>query len=503
MMTTPAHTQEFPLRIGSPEDFARVGSSLRDAGFDEMTVCRTLKIAEMSDVGSIKAEEADFGGISERLALFIKLFLFLRLMPRAEVERLLDRATLDSFLTLGILRIGEYGADQYYTPVLLYPVAGFLIVSDRHSNPDRSEFVPPPDVVFPAIYAGTLRFLRLISKSPAEDVLDLGAGTGIGAFVLSRHARRAVASDLTERATHFARFNRLLNKLENVEVVCGDLYGSVEGRSFDRIIAHPPYVPALKSAAIWRDGGETGEVLVRRIIEGLPRHLRPGGTLYMVCMGLDTSEAKFEERARSWLKDSQSEFDVIFALGEERSPQEVIRAVAEKYQNLEPADAARLEQAFDRADAVKLSYGALAMHRRARGGEPWTTRTRLSDETEGSDLEWALDWHRRCERPGFQEELLQARPQLAPHLEVKVTHVVHEGSLVPADFVFETNKPFTAATRFDPWMVPLITRFDGASTPLELYEAARAASEIPEAYGLKDFTALVIFLIERGYLLLR
>ena len=147
-------------------------------------------------------------------------------------------------------------------------------------------FVPPADVVFPAIFRGTLRFLRVISKSPGEEALDLCSGTGIGSLVLSRHVRRVVASDLTARATHFARFNRLLNGCENVEVVQGDLYEPVEERTFDRIVAHPPYVPALSETHVFRDAGETGESVLERIVAGLPRHLRLGGTFYGLSAGL-------------------------------------------------------------------------------------------------------------------------------------------------------------------------------------------------------------------------
>jgi len=128
---------------------------------------------------------------------------------------------------------------------------------------------------------------------------------------------------------------------------------------------------------------------------------------------------------------------------------------------------------------------------------------KLSGETDGRDWERAFALHQRLSQPGFFEELQQARPELAPSLLVQVTHVVHERSLVPAEFLFKTDKPFTAFGRFDQWMVPLIARFDGTRTPTQIYNDAIPGSELPEDFGLRDFTELVARMIERGYLILR
>ena len=74
--------------------------------------------------------------------------------------------------------------------------------------------------------------------------------------------------------------------------------------------------------------------------------------------------------------------------------------------------------------------------------------------------------------------------------------------LVPSEFFLEASRPFAIVTRFDPWVVPLIARFDGERTVQQLHESARAAEEIPGSFGLGDFAKLVALLIERGYLAL-
>jgi methylase of polypeptide subunit release factors len=498
-----ASVSQLPLRIGEKADFARVVQSLKGAGFEAATICRALKVSEMAAIEGLKPDEIDLQEAPEPLALFIRLFLLMDLLPRAEVESLLARETLDSFLALDLLRIGDYGADSYYTPVFLYPLADLFIVSDRHSNPDRSAYTPPPDIVFPAIGVDTRRFLRVISHSATENGLELCAGAGAAALILSRQATIVVASDITVRAAHFARFNAMLNDCRNVEAVCGDLYGAVEGQTFDRIVAHPPYVPRPQAAIIWRDGGDTGESLFRRIIEGLPQSLRRGGTAYVLTMGLDTRQGLLEERARRWLGDAESEFDILLAHSYEKSMHEILGVLAQRNKNLEEEDLAKIKQAFEREEMLQAVYGALALHRRTDvNAAPWTARVRLSEETEGADFEWAFKWHQQRLRPNFVEELAQAMPRLSPHLQLKVTHVMHEGELVPAEFMLESAKPFHFVTRFDSEVVPLILQFNGQTSLTEIYETARAESAMPDTFTLQDFTKLVAMLIDKGYLIL-
>ncbi len=498
-MSVPSYARELPVHLGTAEEFARLAAFLKRHGFDEETVCRALGIEGLYAVGM--ARQVDLSGNSPQLQLLLRLFLYQAMIPRSEVESVLGPELFGTFFSLGLLGTGEFGEDQIYAQVLLYPVAGFLMASDRHSNPDASKFEAPDDVVFPAIYEGTFRFLHVLPESPAEDALDLCSGSGIGAFVLSRSCKRVVSADITRRASHFAQFNRALNGCPGVEVLSGDLYEAIPGCRFDRIVAHPPYVPATRISRVWRDGGATGEVLVRRIVEGMPAHLRPGGLFCMVSIGLDTEEGSFEERARSWLGDQSSEFDIIFAWKSEKTPQETLRGLAER-DSLSIAELHMLREEFENARIVSMPYGALFMRRHPTGWnqEPWTERRKLSEETNGSDFERAFALHDKMEQSGFRETLSKTRLRLAPRLQVKVTHVVHEGQLFPADYLFETDRPFAAAARLDQWMVPLVTGFDGQRTGREIFEDAKTKNELPDGFEFEHFKDLLMKMFDRGFL---
>jgi SAM-dependent methyltransferase len=491
---------QIPIRIGTPEEFDRVAKTLSHAHFDEETLCRTLKLNDMADVGRISEIDNDSPGISPQLNIIIRLFLCLSLVARSEVESVFDKATIESFLSLGLVGTGEFGQDDYYATVLFYPVADFWIASDRLTLPGCSGYEAPPDTVFPAIYTGTLQFLRLVPRGAGSDALDLCAGTGIAALVLGRSHTGAVAVDITERATQFALFNCALNKCTNVEVMCGDLYEAVEGRKFDRIVAHPPYVPSVGLNTIWRDGGATGEFLVRKIIEGLPEHLRNGGMFACLTQGLDTRDGKFEERVRGWLKESADEFDVVFVCELERTTKQVLDLLSNRG-TLLLADLKEVQAELEREKTVSLPYGALFIRRDASASrKPWTVRKKLSDVTEGSDLEATFLLHDQLSDSSFAVGLVEATPRLAPRLEVKVTYVVDEGALAPAQYLFETDKPFSLRVKFDEWMVPLLTGFDGKSKVADVYEKARSEGEIPGEFRLEDFAVLVSRAIEGGFL---
>lgn len=498
---------QFPLTLGAPEDFAGVRSALEQASYNEATLCRELKIDALSHVGDVSSR-SDAATLLQTLdaplGVLVKLLLFADFAARDEVETTFDAETLAAFINLGVLKCGEYQPDKYHATVLLYPVTDLYIASDRSSHPDGSHFTATPDIVFPAIYTGTLRFLRLLpAASQASNVLDLCAGSGVGALLLAQRnpATQAVSSDLTARATHFAEFNRRLNRVENMRAVESDLYVAFAGEKFDLIVAHPPYMPTLREKMIYRDAGDAGERLLRSIVERMPEHLQAGGIGYALGIGFDTTDATFERRVRGWLGEAQQEFDLIFAVADEKTPRQAAFDIAAAGRDVTYADIPQLHKAFTDIGATRMCYGALILRRRSDSHEPPATlRVKLSSDADGADFLWLLDWIKWRAREDFAARLSTARPAVADNLLVEVTHAFQDGSLVPADFILKIQRPFPAATRVDGWVVPLLAGFDGASTVNEVYGTAKTNETLPDDFTLDDFLKLVTLSIERGYL---
>ncbi|MFO1498770.1 MAG: class I SAM-dependent methyltransferase [Verrucomicrobiota bacterium] len=493
---------EFPLQLGPPGTLAAIRAGLAAMGFDSETLCRELEIESMADLGKAARANKPFEQRPERFRDWAGVFLFGAACPRSQLQSALGQTLLDALLAVGLLRPARDPQEGLISPVFLYPVNGFIVASDRYDDPDQpgSRRDSQADVVFPGIFGGTLRFLELLPDAPGGEALDLCGGCGIGALSLARQARLAVSADITPRATLFAEFNGLLNGCPNMEAVCGNLYAPVSGAQYDLITAHPPYVPALGDPMIYRDAGDAGEDITNAIVAGLSTHLRPGGTALVLCQGRDTVEGTFEQRVRRWLGTAHNEFDIIFAL---QTTKTIEAEAAEMSRRVSKPDHHQLVELVERFRALgtrQFVYGALVLRRHLTEGEPATLRTRLAFQTRAKDFDSLLQWIERRRQPGFREWFGQARLRLSPACQLTVRHVVQDEQLVPAEFTFEVDQPFPAAMRIDGWVTPLVARLNGATTPVEVYAAARAADELPPDFRLDDFASLLALLVERGFL---
>ena len=130
--------------------------------------------------------------------------------------------------------------------------------------------------------------------------LDLCAGSGaIGLSVLKHLPNAEVAfAELIPAHAKTIRKNIVENGLDakRAEICTGDLFDALtlgqELARFDCIAANPPYVPHERdlpeevadfepAEALY--AGPDGLALIRRIAHDAPKHLRPGGSLWMEC----------------------------------------------------------------------------------------------------------------------------------------------------------------------------------------------------------------------------
>jgi len=488
-----------PLHPGSPAEFTVVREFFRQADFQDATLCRVLSLGDMSDLGRVQWANAGLESLAPSLRWCLQTFVRGLSSAEDEARAICGDAVFAAFHSLGLLRPSEKTPANCVCPVWVYPAAGFVIVTDRRDDPEGGELVPAEDIVFPAIYAGTLRFLQLLPEARGGDALDLCGGSGIGALQLARTARTAATADLTRRSALFAEFNSRLNGVD-MQSLCGDLYAPVEGRQFDLIAAHPPFVPSMRTDMVYRDGGETGEEITRRVIKGLPAHLRPGGTCMILCVARDTKEQALEHRVREWLGSAADEFDIIFGLEKILSVEEVIDSLRKRGQQIAEAGARQLQERLHSLGTSQFVYGAIFIRRGHESAAKEPCRVRLTLAGAAPDFEHLLQWRRFCRQPGFPEWLAAARPRLSPALRFTIRHAVHEGSLTPVDFVFEIEAGFHAALRLDGWVVPLIAQLEGGKAVNEVYSAAMKEEKLPAGFKLEDFLELVRGMIDRGFL---
>lgn len=161
--------------------------------------------------------------------------------------------------------------------------------------------------------------------------LDLCTGSGCLAILLAEHYPDAEvdAVDLSKDALAVAAINvRDYGLEQRVRLLPSDLFGAVEGESYDLIISNPPYVDAPSVAALPQEylhepelalgSGEDGLDITRIIIETASQYLNPHGVL-VVEIGHNRAvlEPQYPELEFTWL-DTSSGDGFVFLLTREQ-----------------------------------------------------------------------------------------------------------------------------------------------------------------------------------------
>ena len=482
-----------PFEFGTREQFAELRAMLQRLGYVQSDVYARLDALDASEA---RGEPASSRRPRDRLGVLLDLF---RGVP-------VEQRTLDAYLPAADLALLErfslvapFGdAGHVRATVLLYPTESLYVISDLNHLPGGPA-APLPDVVYPAITENTRQFLELLPHAPCERFLELCAGTGIAALVASRFAQHAWAVDITERATRFAQFNVLLNGIENVTALQGDLYDAVRDRSFDCIVAHPPYVPAQRQEYVFRDGGEDGEQITRRIIAGLPEHLEPGGRFYCTCLATDREDAPLEQRIRETLGASGGEFDVVVLQRGLTHPGDYFaQAAVSRRMSLD--EAKEHAGALERLGVTQMVYGSIVLQRRREPREVFTVRQQVGPTTDLQALEWLLRQHTLLSEPAARDALLEEKPIAAQGIELRVVHRAHGGRWQADSCSVAARYPFVAEADCSVWVPQFIARCDGTVTVRDHLRMLKEHGAVRAQAEESAFAEFVRQFLEQGFL---
>jgi release factor glutamine methyltransferase len=225
----------------------------------------------------------------------------------AHDEALLDEDRLLAFASLVARRAGGE------------PVA-YLV---GHREFYGREFAVSPAVLIPRPETEMLVDLALAQEFDAGHkarILDLGTGSGCIAITLALEmpAAEVSAVDVSPAALEVARGNagRLGARLRLLQ---SHWFDGLAGEEFDLIVGNPPYVaerdPHLDVEDLRHEprhalaSGADGLDAIRQIIAATPRHLRPGGRLWLE-HGYDQADAVRGLLAAAGLDDIQQHRDL-------------------------------------------------------------------------------------------------------------------------------------------------------------------------------------------------
>jgi SAM-dependent methyltransferase len=489
-------------RLGTGQEFAALRSLLENCEYSNEGLCRRLGVDDLDKYVPQPAAELIARPIDDTLAALMRLFYHSVFAEETDIAAAMPEGSLALLDALGLISREPAPPGMIYGASAILPAAGFLTVCDRGNHaPDGNRCDLPADVVYPAIFDTTRKFLEGLPDSPCDAMLDLGTGTGIAAMLGARSAQHVWATDITERSALYAEFNRRLYGLENLTVLTGDLFAPVEGLTFDRIVIHPPYVPAKPSQTqlVFRDAGEDGEQIIRRTIQELPRYLRPGGRFYCLLMATDRENETFEDRMRKWLGDVQPEFDIVVAARSLQSPREFLAQLITAGRVDSPNIPVLLE-VWKATKTQALVYAAVLMERHTEEARAITRRVQTGAGYTGRHLEWLLEWEKSLRRPEQLQALLEGNPMLAPDCELHVVSRMREGVLCAEEFTFQCHGPFRSRARCDGGIAQVLMQCDGSAPARAIFSAAKSAGLIPEGATAEEFAALLGSFASEGIL---
>ena len=504
-MTTedaPGATHAFPIHLEPRAAFDTLRLAMRRANFDEATVARRLGGVSLSGVPRLREGRTTLGGaVEDANAAFIRLFIDGERLPADLVQRLFGDDAYRACRDLALLNPIPDDEAEVVASVLLCPIRGVWLASDRVPLPKEETQVQPQDYVFSAINDLTAHFLDAIPDSPGADVLELCAGTGVAALLaVQRGAASAVAADITPRCVHFARFNVLLNGMDDrVRVVLSDGWSALEGQTFDLIVAHPPYVPALAHKFDFRDGGGDGESVSRAIIAGIPAHLRRGGRAVIRAAFTDRTEATIAERIRGWLGPAADEHDLVQLEAFEYTPLDAYKTVTKGGANF--VDLELWLRHFQALGIERFAVCILELRREAFGRQPVTERRVLARLLSPAAADWHFRWARFAASAGStaSARLAGQTPRVTDGSRLAV-HLMSdaEGSWRNIGAMVETDWPAHAVVKAPPLLPTLLELCDGTRDLDALLVGLRDAGLVDADVGPTEISNLVEVLAAAG-----
>ncbi|WP_038172310.1 N5-glutamine methyltransferase family protein [Tomitella biformata] len=240
----------------------------------------------------------------------VRLLLIGDPCPRADVEAALAPLPVDRALAAGLLAESAGGVEAALDvrPIDMGSGNRWLF-SDLDDSMRRRDTIP--EHVLGVGHAS----LSLLQATPPRGepvaagpdgrltVLDIGTGCGVQAVHARSYADSVTATDISERAILLARAGAAINRLE-IEFHAGSWFEPVAGRTFDRVVANPPFVVGSGDIAhVYRDSGLDLDGASRLMLGQAADHLNPGGIASMLAAWVHVRGEDWRARVSAWLPD--------------------------------------------------------------------------------------------------------------------------------------------------------------------------------------------------------
>ena len=364
-MTGP--TSSSPRAVDRPDDVSRVREVLDRAGFESRPVRERLGVGATADLNLGPLDRPRVlrrTGDGDALATLIRVFVAGVPVPLDAFRHAVYPMDPAAWAELGLVGLER---DSVRRSVALLPSGRFLIAQDAI----LSDGTIRRDHVM-GVTDSTRALSSMIVRPPARWTLDLGTGCGYLALLAAAHSQHVLATDVNPRAVAMARFNAMLNRIDNVECAAGNLFEPVGAHRFDLIVSNPPFVVSPQDDLTYRDSGLQGDAFCERLFRAVPDHLAEGGFAQVLCNWVRIAGQDWLERLTSWFDGSECDVWIIHARS--TSPGEYAqqwlphgdRSASGRFAD----DFARWMNYYDRHQIEAIDGGLISMRRRT-GARNW------------------------------------------------------------------------------------------------------------------------------------
>ncbi|WP_461215548.1 peptide chain release factor N(5)-glutamine methyltransferase [Lacticaseibacillus sp. GG6-2] len=155
------------------------------------------------------------------------------------------------------------------------------------------DFKVTPAVLIPRFETEELVAWAEADSMDAKTLLDVGCGSGVIGLTLARKLPQLAVTlvDVSTDALAVAKANADAQGL-SVTLLQSDLFASLEGQRFERIVANLPYISHDEEAVMDRStlayepklalfAAHQGLALFERFCQQLPQHVTPGASVYL------------------------------------------------------------------------------------------------------------------------------------------------------------------------------------------------------------------------------
>ncbi|MGI9236635.1 MAG: methyltransferase [Woeseiaceae bacterium] len=456
--------------------------------YDTTHLTERLGRARPPDAGE-KVQMFDDSMVITTPNILIRLFLLGSTIDEATVREFLPAPVVTFCVESRLLEIAE---GHVWAAVVIVPIDDLLFVSDafRILGTDKAaEFVLPAST-------HSANFLRLLTmRTSVDSTLDLGCGCGMHALFAARHSKKVIATDISEAAVRYTKFNALLNNIGNIECRQGSLFQPVENLQFDLIVSNPPFVIGPSETFVYRDNNLELDEFCALVVGEAPTYLADGGHLQMLCEWVEQEGQPWEERVSGWIQGC----DAWILHSSRVSPVDYVeqRSGDISGDGVNTGSTENWAEYFRTNNVHAIHPGMITLRR--RNGQNWIHLQPLPGnvETEAGqailDGIAAMDFLAACD----DESLLEATLVLADSLEAE--QIQADGK--PVGVYLRVNNGLTVEAEIDGPIAAFLHLFDRKRTVQECIEKFASLTDADSGKLTNDLLTILKLFVSRGFLL--